>query len=245
MRNFVFEAAEAYYHKDGKVNEVKLMQKEATERFPMVLILISIAYTETLKAIDVIDERNMRKHLVKMHLKKFEESYATYHKYLRAHMNDDAWGLLWDYSRMANNKIGGKILLLRQACYNYLKKNDVKECKLLAQCEVAVLLWKIYADTFKAYFRSYKEACGVDLSGNFTYANLSVCKDRWELVTDELASGVKGIDFNNDRRCRDAWNDLQRSMDNIDFFHEAARRALNLGEGRYDKYLKETKKEGS
>lgn len=237
MRNFVYETANAYFHKEGKINEVKQMQEEATERFPMILILISMAYTETLKAIDAIEERNMRKHLVKMYLKKFDERYDSFHRYLRVHMNDDAWGLLWDYSRTAHNKIEGKLMLMRQACYNYLKKKDVKECKLLAQCEVALLLWQIYADTFKAYFKRYKEACGVDLSGNFAYANLSVCKDNWILVTDKLAVGTKGIDFNDDRRCVEAWNDLRNAVDNTDFFDAAAKSALDLGEGRYDKYV--------
>ena len=229
-------AAEAYYHRNNKVQEVKEYYNEAVDRFSMIHVLIAMAYTEALKAIDVIDDRGMRKQMVKKHLKAYDEKYDGYKDYLRAHLNDDAWALLDDYSRMALNKASYKTNLLRQACYNYLKNNGVKECKLIAQCEVAALLWQIVIETYTLFFKTYKELCGVDFSKDFAYADMTICYDKWVLLTEELAKKARGLDFNDSLRCRNAWADLKAEIDRTDFFDEAARGALNLNPHILEKY---------
>lgn len=148
------------------------------------------------------------------------------------HMNSDAWGLLWDYVRLANDKASNKINLLRQACYNYLKN----ECKLIAQSEVAVLLWLIVVETHTLFFKSYKQLCGVDFSKDFAYADMKTCRDKWFMITEELAKGARGLDFNDNLRCRNAWAELKAEIDRTDFFDEAASKALNLNEKILEKY---------
>ena len=237
MKDYVYMAAEAYYHHNGKVQEVKEYYEEAVDRFSMIHVLIAIAYTESLKAIEVIDDRGMRRQMLKKLLVPYEERYNAYKDHLREHMTDDAWGLLWDYIRVAYNKAEKKANYLRQACYNYLKSKDVKECKLIAQCEVAAMLWQIVTDTYTLFFKSYKDACGVDFSNDFAYADLKICHDKWLLLTEELAKGAKGINFNDNLRCRNAWADLKAEIDRTEFFDEAAGEALGLNEGIIEKYV--------
>ena len=237
MKDYVYMAAEAYYRRDGIVKEIKEYYNEATDRFSMIHVLIGMAYTEALKAIDVIDDRGMRKQMIKKLLIPYEERYNAYKDHLRKNMTDDAWSLLWDYVRMANNKAEKKANLLRQACYNYLKNNGVAECKLIAQCEVAVLLWQIVVETHALFFKSYKELCGVDFSKDFAYADLKLCRDKWLLITEELSKGARGLDFNDNLRCRNAWSDLKEEIDRTDFFDEAASKALNLNEKILERYI--------
>ena len=154
-------------------------------------------------------------------------------------MNDDAWGLLWDYIRVAHNKAEKKTNLLRQACYNYLKSKGVgiEDCKLIAQCEVAAMLWQIVTETHVLFFKTYKNACGVDFSKDFEYANMSICGNKWLLITEELGKRAKGINFNDNLRCRHAWKDLKAEIDRTEFFDEAAGEALGLNEGIIEKYV--------
>ena len=239
MRNFVLEATNAYFYRDGKREEDLAVYNNCANNFSIIHIMNIIAYTEALKVVDIIDERKMRKHMVKTYLKEYEGKYDAYMDFMRKHMNKDVWPLLHDYARVVWSNMEGKANLLRQACYNYLKKNDVKECKLLAQTEVAKLLWKIAADMFQSFFKKYKEKCGVDFSADFEYGNMALCSNRWQKLTDELFKGVTGINFNNDRRCRDACQDLYDTLDDTSLFDKSAAMAIQLNPGLKEKYIKD------
>ena len=239
MRDFVFEAAEAYYHKNGKVAQVKEMYDEAQDRFSMIHILIAIAHTEALKAIDTIDDKGLRKHLVKKHLKEYEKEHGAYVSFMMRHMTNDAWSLLQDYATCAQSKIEYKCQLIRQACYNYLKKNGIDNASLYAQCEVAALMWKIVTETYDLYFQSYKEACGVDFRKDYTYADMTKASNEWRNVTYELSRNARDIDFSNDKRWCNAWEDLKASIDNIDFFDSAAAKALSRNPEMLERYKDE------
>ncbi len=238
MKNYVNMAANAYYHRDGIVTEIKEYYNEATDRFSMIHVLIGLAYTEALKVTDYIDDNGMRKQMIKKILKPYDEKYNAYRDHLRSHMKQDAMMLLQDYSRAAWAKAAKKANLLRQACYNHLKNNGlgIEECKLLAQCEVALLLWTITTETHELYFKSYKELCGVDFSKDFDYADMTICHSSWRNLTLELAKRAKSIDFNDSLRCRNAWTDLKEEIDRTDFFDEAAREALKLNPQIMEKY---------
>ena len=47
-----------------------------------------------------------------------------------------------------------------------------------------MLLWTITTETYKLFFKSYKELCGVDFSKDFAYADMSTCYDKWLLLTE-------------------------------------------------------------
>lgn len=237
MRNFVSETQNAFHYREGKMEENLKAYNDCATKFAMIHILNIIAYTEALKAIDIIDERGMRKQTLKMMLGKYENRFNKYINFIHRHMKADVWPLLQDYARVSGDKISGKTNNMRQACYNYLKNKGVAECKLLAQCEVGMLMWKIATDTFKAYFKGYYDLCGVDFSKDFEYADLSLCSDWWIRISEELAKGVKGIDFNENRRCQDAWTDLKAAMNNTEFFDGAAKTALQYNKGLIEKYV--------
>lgn len=244
MRNYVDEAAEAYFHRPGKAEEVKALYEEAVTRFPMIHILIGMAHTETLKAIDMMDDMGLRRHLVKRHLKEYEKRHDEYTAFMCRHMSRDAWSLLQDYIRAACARIEYRCVLLRQACYNYLKKKGVRNDRLLAQCEVGFLLWTVSTDTFHLYFDTYRNACGVDFRKDFGYADLSKCLYEWTCVVGELVKGIGGIDFNDDRRCRDAWNDLKAGIDNREFFNMSAGEAMRLNPGVAERYCTDSRESG-
>lgn len=238
MRNYVNEAAEAYFHRPGKVQEVKEMYEEAVTRFPMVHILIGMAHTETLKAVDMMDDMGLRKHLVKRHLGGYEKRHDDYVSFMHRHMTGDAWALIQDYIRAACTMVEYRCVMLRQACYNYLKKKGVRNDRLLAQCEVGYLLWTVATETFQLYFDTYKDACGVDFRRDFGYADMSKCLHEWGCVLTELTKGIGGIDFNDDRRCRDAWDDLKAEIDNRDFFERSAGEAVRLNPAIIERHNK-------
>lgn len=66
---------------------------------------------------------------------------------------------------------------------------------------------------------------------------MKICHDKWLLLTEELAKGAKGINFNDNLRCRNAWADLKAEIDRTEFFDEAAGEALGLNEGILEKYV--------
>lgn len=237
VRDFVGEAAGAYFHRPWKTQEVKGLYEEAMERFPMIHILIGMAHTETLKAVDMIEDMGMRKHLVKRHLKEYEKRHDEYMAFMHRHMTPDAWALLQDYICAACNKAEYRCVMLRQACYNHLKKNGIKNDRLLAQCEVGYLLWTVATETFQLYFDTYRDACGVDFRKDFSYADMSKCQYEWDCVVRELSKGV-AIDFHDDRRCRDAWDELKASIDNTDFFNDTAENAIRLNPAIIERYSK-------
>ena len=86
MKNYVNMAANAYYHRDGIVTEIKEYYNEATDRFSMIHVLIGLAYTEALKVTDYIDDNGMRKQMIKKILKPYDERYEAYHEHLRETM---------------------------------------------------------------------------------------------------------------------------------------------------------------
>ena len=58
----------------------------------------------------------------------------------------------------------------------------------------------------------------------------------WQCVIGELVKGIGGIDFHDDRRCRDAWEALKAEIDNRDFFDAAAGDAIRLNPGVVERY---------
>ena len=119
----------------------------------------------------------------------------------------------------------------------YLKNNGVAECKLIAQSEVAVLLWQIVVETHTLFFKSYKQLCGVDFSKDFAYADMKTCRDKWLLITEELSKSARGLNFSDNLRCRNAWADLKAEIDRTEFFDDAAAGALNVNPRIYEKYV--------
>lgn len=243
-KNYVFQAAEAYFHKEGKIDEVKKMHEEAQDRFHMVHILIAMANTEALKAIDMIEDKGLRKQMLKKYLNEYERQYGLYTSCMMRHMSKEIWALLQDYAVAAHKSIEYQCQLMRQACYNYLKQLGVKDASLLAQCEVAFLLWQIESETFDAFFDSYRSVCGVDFRKDYQYADLRKCRSAWSTVIDYLSKDVQHLDFGENKRCVGAWNDLKETIDNEDFFDNAAGKALKLNPKIYEKYLSDTKFEG-
>lgn len=237
IRNYVSEASCAYYNRENRREEELTAYQCCSTQFPMIHILNIAANTEAIKAIDILEERGMRRQALKKMLNLYEARYDEYTNYIRKNLKRDVWPLLQDYARVACKNIEGKTNGMRQACYNYLKKKGVAEASLLAQCEVGMLMWQIATDTFRVYFERYFEECGIDYSNDFKYADLTICKDRWIKITDELSKGVRGIDFNDDKRCRDAWNDLKEAMNTTDFFDRAAAEAIRLNPGLKEKYI--------
>lgn len=114
---------------------------------------------------------------------------------------------------------------------------DIEECKLIAQCEGALLLWTITTETYKLFFKSYKQLCGVDFSKDFAYADMKTCRDKWLLITEELSKSARGLNFSDNLRSRNAWADLKAEIDRTDFFDEAARGALNVNPRICEKYV--------
>lgn len=239
MRNYVGEALNAYYHKEGKAVEIKAIYEEAQMRFPFMHILIAMANTEAVKAIDMLDDKGMRRQLIKKYMFAYERAYDTYTAFVKRHMKDDAWALLQDYARIALNKIDYKCILLRQACRKYLMSKGVAEPSLLAQCEVAFLMWQIESDTFDLYFDTYKAKCGIDFRRDYAYADMRSCRDAWLRLINELTRNVHDIDFNDDRRCYDAWQNLKAELEDTDFFNKSAAGALELNPEIYDRYKDE------
>lgn len=236
VKNYVLDAANAYYGREGKSTETLKYYNDAVERFSMMHILNGIAHSETLKAIDIIDDRNKRKFLVKKYLKKYEARYEDYERFMKIHMEKSAWYLMQDYVRVCWTKIEPRVTMLRIACQEYLDKHNVANADLLAQAEASLLMWQIACDTFFLYFKTYKDMCGVDFTHDFKYAEMHICHDSWMMVAEELAKGLVGIDFGDDKRCVDCWNALKNTLDNHDFFNEGALKAITLNKGLLDKY---------
>lgn len=236
VKNYVLDAVNAYYGREGKSTETLKCYNDAVERFSMIHILNGMAYYEAQKAVDMIDDRKLRKFLVKKYLKKYEERYEEYERFMRTHMEQSAWYLMQDYIRVCWTKIEPRVTMLRLACQDYLGKRNVANADLLAQCEASLLMWQVACDTYFVYFKTYKDLCGVDFADDFKYAEMHICHDRWLMVADELAKGAAGIDFGDDKRCVDCWNELKNTLDDNDFFNDGAVRAISLNKGLLDKY---------
>lgn len=248
IKNYVLDAANAYYRKRDNDNRVLKLYNNAVERFSVIHILNGMAHTETLKAIDMIDDKGLRKHLVKRHLKAYEARYEQYEHFMHTHMEKSAWMLLQDYARVSCTKIDKRLVMLKLACHDYLNKLKVKDADILGQCESALLMWDIAYETFKAYFKMYKDECGIDFSADFAYANMRKCYESWMMLVNELAKGAKGVDFGMDKRCLDSWRALKNELNNEKFFDDCAMQALTLNEGmlgRFQAELDRLKKEAA
>lgn len=239
VKNYVLDAARAYYSKSDKNSEALRYYNDAVERFSMIHILNGMAHSETLKAIDMIDDKKMRRFLVKKYLKRYEERYEQYEHFMKTHMEHSAWVLLQDYVRVCWTKIEPRAIMLRLACQDYLNKNNVANAEILAQCEASLLLWQVACDTFFLYFKTYRNLCGIDFTHDFKYAEMHVCHDSWLMLTEELAKGLKGIDFGKDKRCVDCWNAMKNTLDNHEFFNDGAIRALTLNKDLLEKHKDE------
>lgn len=238
-KNYVLDAANAYYRKDGKNAEVLKYHADAVERFTFIHVLYGMAHTESLKAIDMIDDNGMRRFILKKHLKEYEGRFEQYEHFMNTHMERSSWLLLQDYVRVCCTKIESRLLMLKIACQDYLNKLKKPKAELLGQCESALLMWDIAVSTFDAYFGMYKEKCGIDFSNDFKYADMRRCYHTWLKITDELARGVKGVDFGDDKRCSDCWVALKNTLNNVKFFDEGALQALVLNENLLEKYKNE------
>lgn len=222
---------------------------ECKDRFGIFHVLNYIAYTETLNAFSMMEERGIMRFSIKKMRRKVDSYWKAYFNFMRRNMDDDDWCLVQDYCMSAHNALDGEIEAMTRSFEPYINlrcsSSHMVHADILAQLSVAVKVGDIATALWSEYFNGYKRICGLDFSHDFDYANLQPMFKTMLSIAYELMPRATVIDYNNDDASKAAMEAFDERISDTKFLDDAALRAIGFSDKYREKYsrmLKEHEK---
>ena len=199
-------------------------------------------YCEFLKLTDIIDEQGLNRFRIKRSRRQCERIYDAYTSHVYRLIPRDRWYLNQDYTRLSYEATEQKIDFLYYAAFNLLSRHHIARTQALARSICVHYLLEVIADTWKLYFRTYKELYGIDFSREFAYADMTAFAHAFRQLHAELFSvSREDIYILDDQACKAAVTALRNHLDNEDIFDDAALRAMKLNPEVYRQYQSDIK----
>lgn len=204
-------------------------------------ILNYMMYEEYIKTADMIDEAGLRRHNIKRAMRECERVYDAYTSYMSDNLVKEKYYLCQDYGRTAYTATEPKLQYLFIAACNLFLKKRMPRARLLAQCVCTAYLLETLHDTWRRFFRTYRDLCGVDFSETFRYANMDEFRRNFKTVYETLfiQSTQDEIRLADDAGCKAAMAALHNHLDDENYLDDAAIKAIRLNPKIYDEYRKE------
>ena len=244
--------------KDSKITlgEIRERYEQATVQFIILHRVYSIVHLCMIELYDVLERDHRIKFKVKFHYQNAEKEWDKYEKPRRNGMEKTAWFTLQDHLRVMCDMLHPRIEKVYEATRDYMIRLGWRDVEVKARIEVAYLMCKVAHNTFKAFFKDFREACGVDFTKCFEDQKINGVEKQFVLLAEAL--GVKpvksehmGYDVdtfnpNNNQRVMWAWDDFLRDLRDEDLMDDSAKKAIELNpkvREEYHRVLEEAEQE--
>lgn len=211
-----------------------------------------IIHQSMITVYDILEKENRLKFMVKKRSLQAEEEWEKYEGPRRKICERTAWCTLQDSLRIAHDFLTPYLTKLYEATRDYMIRLGWRDIEVRAWILVTLLLCKVARHSFRAFFKEFEDATGLDFSKCFAYADMSMMERRFAEMSDAL--GMKtvkdkygsydmvGFDIDKAIRVKWAWDAFITALRDNDLMDEAAIRAIGLNpavEADYKKAMEE------
>lgn len=133
-----------------------------------------------------------------------------------------------------------------EAIRNYMIRLGWRDIELKGRIEVVFLMHKMAHSTFLAYFKDFKNECGVDFTKIYIDAKMDDMVKHFVAMVKVLGIKVsqdsygcydiEGFDANKNQRVQWAWDDFITDVRDDDIMDEAAKKAIELNPHAQEEY---------
>jgi hypothetical protein len=187
---------------------------------------------------DLLEKEKRLRFMVKKHSKKAEEVWDGYEKPRQRTCEKSAWYTLQDHLRITQDILYPYLDKVYESLRDYFIRLGWKDIEVKARIELALLLAKVCRHSFKAFFKDFKDACGVDFAPLFKSADLSQMVRYFSMMAESLGiktekdkfglPDIQRFDVDANIRVKWAWDKFIKALQDDDLMDESALRAIEL-----------------
>ena len=234
------------------IEECREWHEKTQVQFIIIHRVNFIIHQAMITVYDLLEKENRLKFMVKKRSLQAEEEWEKYEGPRRKICEKTAWCTLQDSLRIAYDILTPYLTRLYEATRDYMIRLGWRDIEVKAWVLVALLLCKVARHSFRAFFKEFEDATGLDFSKCFAYADMSMMERRFAEMSDAL--GMKtvkdkygsydmvGFDIDKAIRVKWAWDAFITALCDNDLMDEAAIRAIGLNpavEADYKKAMEE------
>ena len=234
------------------IEECRDWHEKTEVQFIIIHRVNFIIHQSMINVYDLLEKENRLKFMVKRRSLQAEFEWELYEGPRRKACKKDAWCTLQDSLRIAHDFLTPYLNKLYEATRDYMIRLGWRDIEVRAWILVTLLLCKVARHSFRAFFKEFEDATGLDFSKCYAYADVSMMERRFAEMSDAL--GMKtvkdkygsydmvGFDIDKAIRVKWAWNDFITALRDNDLMDEAAVRAIGLNpavEADYKKAMEE------
>ena len=210
-------------------SEVKEMFSHAKSHASILYSIDYIAYTESQKAYDMLEDMGLCRHEINMYKNKCERMWMKLQNALRSIVTKDGFGVMMDMIVQSHGNIEDDITRLKITIHNIFLKHGIDKADVCSQLMTALCLCDIQKSVWEGYFDMYKKKCRVDFSYNFKFADF---RQMLFFVGETFRRIYRGsdIDVTGEDAFHNAYNALTNKLVKKDFLEEAAMTAISYSD---------------
>lgn len=231
---------------DITFGELHDYEDKAKVSFIIVRRVNYILHQTMIAVYDLLEDANKLRYTTKMHYLKAESEWTKYEDTRRKQIEKTAWYTLLDHLRITYDFLNPRIEGVYEAIRNYMIRLGWRDIELKGRIEVVFLMHKMAHSTFLAYFKDFKDECGVDFTKIYVDAKMDDMVKHFVAMVKVLGIKVsqdsygcydiEGFDANKNQRVQWAWDDFITDVRDDDIMDEAAKKAIELNPHAQEEY---------
>lgn len=205
-----------------------------------------VLHDSMFKVYDILERDGRMRFAVKRMMGEAERRWDAYEGGRRHEMEKCAWYTLQDHLRIVTDSVAPYLEKVYGTVRDFMIARGMRDVEVRGRCAVALLLGKVAAHTYRAFFRDFEKECGIDFTGCFRRDDMQDMTKAFALLCDAL-----GIDTRQDengcwecvevnpedsQRFRWAWGDFIKALRDDDLMDEGARKAIDLNPQAREEY---------
>lgn len=202
---------------------------------------------------DLLEREKRLRFATKKHVRECEKIWNAQNEAYKNTMNIDSWFAIQDHFIFMEEMLELRIDKLYTAIRDHMIKLGWRDVELKGRIEYVLLLIKCSRHTFRAFFKEFENACGVDFSECFQMYTMDNLEKRFIMIVESLGIKVgrdshgfyelSGLNVLSSTRITWAWDDFINSMRDDDLMDESALRAISLNPTIEEDYRKTIQEE--
>ena len=232
-KNLIREALVTKLEVAEKSGVAKKAYDKCRDNFILFHVINYIAYSEAKDAFCAIEDAGLMRQDIKRHTNACEKEWSRYYNDLRSRLQNKAWFFLNDMFMSAHNGIEHDLTLARYTTANILLRHKRKRSEILSLLAVPLFLLGLYSYLWKSFFATYRRVCGLDFSGEYTWARIDQFffhLKEIEKIVDKV-NGSKGVDMSKEPAYVSAMSIIESKLTGKsgNLLDDAAKVALGYG----------------
>lgn len=240
---------------DITFGELHEYQEKARVNFIIIHRVNYICHQSMIEVYDLLEKYNKLRFTTKKYYQEAEKAWNNYQEPRRKTTEKTAWYTLQDHLRIAHDALHPRIEKIYETVRDQMIRMGWRDVELKGRIEVALLMLKVHINSFNAFFKDFKDACGADFSRCYADSRLDIMGKYFVSMCEVL--GVKlekdenglydvaGFDGEKSQRVKWAWEDFISDLRDDDLMDLAAKKAIELNpavNAHYQKELEEVEK---